>query len=472
MTDIEITGGPAAAVHDEPVRFPAGFVWGAASASYQIEGAISEDGRGPSIWDTFAHTPGAIFGGDTGDVACDHYHRYREDVGLLADLGATHYRFSLAWPRLQPGGRGPLNTAGLGFYDRLIDELLERNVQPWVTLYHWDLPQELEDAGGWPARDTAHRFAEYAELVYVRLGDRIADWTTLNEPWCSAYLGYAGGVHAPGRRDPADAVRAAHHLMLGHGLAVQAMRAHDASKRVGVTVNLYPVDPVGDSEADQDAARRIDALMNRQFLDPVLRGAYPDDLLRDLATVSNFAHIQDGDEAVIAQPLDFLGVNYYTRHVVRASGGPRQAHDSVSPWVASNDVEFVSRGVPATDMGWEIDPQGLHDVLTRVHREYRPIPLYVTENGAAFTDEIGPDGVIADQRRVDYLDSHFRVAARAILDGVDLRGYFVWSLTDNFEWAWGYSRRFGLVHIDYGTQQRTPKQSAHWFAQVTRRNCL
>jgi beta-glucosidase len=472
MTDTEIAGRPADAAEPERVRFPAGFAWGAASASYQIEGATTEDGRGRSVWDTFAHTPGAILGGDTGDVACDHYHRYREDVGLLADLGATHYRFSLAWPRLQPGGRGPLNEAGLGFYDRLVDELLQRGVRPWATLYHWDLPQELEDAGGWPERDTAHRFAEYAAAVYARLGDRVANWTTLNEPWCAAYLGYAAGVHAPGRREPAAAVRAAHHLMLGHGLAIQAMRDHDASRSFGVTVNLYPVDPAGDSDADRDAARRIDAQMNRQFLDPMLRGAYPADLLRDLEPVSGSAHIREGDVQVIAQPLDFLGVNYYTRHVVRAGEGPRQAPDSVSPWVAADDVEFAGRGLPATEMGWEIDPQGLHEVLTRVHREYGPPPLFVTENGAAFPDEIGPDGAVADQRRVDYLDAHFRAAARAIADGVDLRGYFVWSLTDNFEWAWGYSRRFGLVYVDYATQRRVPKQSAHWLAQVTRRNGL
>ncbi|MEO3853817.1 GH1 family beta-glucosidase [Acrocarpospora sp. B8E8] len=467
MTDTEITHLSA-----EPVAFPAGFVWGAASASYQIEGATTEDGRGPSVWDTFAHTPGAILGGDTGDVACDHYHRYREDVGLLADLGATHYRFSLAWPRLQPGGRGPLNEAGVGFYDRLIDELLARDVRPWVTLYHWDLPQELEDAGGWPERDTAHRFADYAAAVYARLADRVENWTTLNEPWCAAYLGYASGVHAPGRREPAASVSAAHHLMLGHGLAIQAMRAHDASRSFGVTVNLYPVDPAGDSDAGRDAARRIDALMNRQFLDPMLRGAYPADLLRDLAEVTGSGHILEGDTQVIAQPLDFLGVNYYSRHVVRAGDGPRQAPDAASAWPASNDVEFVSRGLPATEMGWEIDPQGLYDVLSRVHREYGPMPLYVTENGAAFADEIGPDGEIADPARVAYLDSHFRVAARAIQDGIDLRGYFVWALTDNFEWAWGYSRRFGLVYLDYATQRRIPKQSARWLAQVTRRNGL
>jgi beta-glucosidase len=455
---------------DGVVRFPEGFAWGAATASYQIEGAVAEGGRGRSLWDTFAHTPGATRDGDTGDVADDHYHRYPEDVALLAQLGATHYRFSLAWPRLQPGGRGPLNQQGLDFYRRLVDELLARNIQPWVTLYHWDLPQALEDAGGWPRRDTALAFADYAAAVHQRLGDRIHHWTTLNEPWCSSYLGYAAGVHAPGRTEPAAAVAAAHHLLLGHGLAVQALRAQDAGSRLGITLNLHPVDPAGDDPADADAARRIDALINRQFLDPVLRGRYPADLLADLAGVGGTAHLRDGDEATIAAPLDLLGVNYYSRHVVRA-GGDRAAA-AASPWVGSGDVEFVSRGLPRTEMGWEIDAQGLYDVLTRVRRDYGPIPVYVTENGAAFADRPGPDGRVADPDRVRYLDGHFRSAHRAIADGVDLRGYFVWSLIDNFEWAQGYSKRFGLVYVDYPTQRRIPKDSAAWFAGVTGRNGL
>lgn len=454
---------------DGAVRFPENFAWGTATASYQIEGAVTEGGRGPSIWDTFAHTPGTILGGDTGDVADDHYHRYAEDAALLADLGVTHYRFSLAWPRLQPSGRGAFNGEGVDFYARLVDVLLDNGVQPWVTLYHWDLPQPLEDAGGWPERDTAFRFAEYAAGVFERLRDRVTYWTTLNEPWCSAYLGYASGVHAPGRREPAAAVRAAHHLMLGHGLALQAMRAHDDRRTFGVTLNLHPAIPVTDEPADVDAARRIDALMNRQFLDPMLRGRYPADLLDDLAVVTDTGHIHDGDEKSIGQPLDVLGVNYYTRHVVRAGDGERQSADGTSPWVASTDVEFTLRGLPRTEMGWEVDPEGLYAILTRVHREYGPLPIYVTENGAAFPDEIGPDGEVADPRRVSYLDDHFRSAHRALSDGVDLRGYFVWSLMDNFEWAWGYSRRFGLVYVDYETQRRIPKQSARWYADVIRR---
>ena len=454
------------------LRFPEGFIWGAATASYQIEGAVAEGGRGPSIWDTFAHTPGTIDNGDTGDVADDHYHRYREDVALLADLGVTHYRFSLAWPRLQPQGRGPLNPAGVDFYQRLVEALLEAGVQPWVTLYHWDLPQPLEDAGGWPERDTAPRFAEYAAAVHERLRDRIAWWTTLNEPWCSAYLGYADGSHAPGRTEPGAAVRAAHHLLLGHGLALQAMRAEGDGASFGITLNLHPVDPASDRDGDLDAARRIDGLFNRQFLDPVLRGRYPADLLEDLAPVTDAAHVREGDERTIAQPVDFLGINYYSPMLVRAGDGPRHRPDARSVWVGSNDVEFVSRGLPRTAMGWEVDPRGLYDILSRVQRDYGPLPLYVTENGAAFADEVGADGTVADPLRVEYLDAHFRSAHRAIADGIDLRGYFVWTLIDNFEWARGYSMRFGLVYVDYPTQRRIPKQSARWFSGVTRRNGL
>jgi beta-glucosidase len=454
------------------VRFPQGFAWGAATASYQIEGAVAEGGRGQSIWDTFAHTPGAIDNGETGDVTVDHYHRYEEDVALLAEMGATHYRCSVAWPRLQPDARGRLNAAGVDFYSRLVDQLLGSGIQPWVTLYHWDLPQVLEDAGGWPERDTAYRFADYAAAVHERLSDRIQYWTTLNEPWCAAFLGYAAGVHAPGRTEPAAAVRAAHHLLLGHGLAVQAMRANGGGSTLGVTVNLYPVDPASDTPEDSDAARRIDGLANRLFLDPVLRGSYPADVLDDLSGVADPAHLKDGDEAVIGTPVDVLGVNYYTRHVVRAGGPTAAPPGRRSAWVGSTDVEFVFRGLPRTEMGWEVDPRGLYDVLTRVRRDYGPIPIYVTENGAAFPDRPGPDGTVSDPDRVRYLDSHFRSAHRAITDGVDLRGYFVWTLIDNFEWAFGFSKRFGLVYVDYGTQRRIPKDSARWFAEVTRRNGL
>ena len=451
------------------LRFPDGFAWGTATASYQIEGAVDEDGRAPSIWDTFSHTPGKTANGDTGDLADDHYHRYPEDARLLADLGVRAYRFSLAWPRLQPDGRGKLNEAGVDFYAGLAETLLEHGIQPWATLYHWDLPQTLEDAGGWPARDTAERFAEYAAAVHARLHDRIGNWITLNEPWCSSFLGYAAGVHAPGVQDPAAAVRAAHHLLLGHGLAARAIREQGTESRVGITLNLYAVDAASDSPADADAARRIDGLANRVFLDPVLLGRYPADVLDDLRPIAGTEHLRPGDEETIAAPLDFLGINYYSRHVVR--GGAQPSGDP-SPWVGCDDVEFVSRGVPVTDMGWEIDPDGLHEVLTRVRREYPELPLYVTENGAAFPDERDEHGRVADPDRVAYLDEHFRAAHRAIADGVDLRGYFVWSLMDNFEWSYGYGKRFGLIHVDYATQERTPKDSARWFARVTRANGL
>ena len=455
----------------EPLAFPDGFLWGTATASYQIEGGVSEDGRGRSIWDTFSHTPGAVLGGDTGDVACDHYHRYREDVALMRELGMGAYRFSLAWPRMQPQGRGPLHPGGVAFYDRLLDELLAAGIRPWVTLYHWALPQALEDAGGWPARDTALRFAEYAAAVHARFADRIADWTTLNEPWCSAFLGYASGHHAPGRQDPAASVRAAHHLMLGHGLAVEAMRSARPDLRYAITLNLYPTTTVGDDPADLDAARRVDGQCNRLFLDPVLAGRYPADVLADLESIAGTEHILDGDEKQIGAPLDVLGVNYYSRHVVRAGRRGEDVEPNLA-WVTATDVEKLRTGAPRTEMGWEIDATGLHAILTRVARDYDAPPLYVTENGAAFADTVTPDGRVHDQARIDYLDGHFREAARAIADGVDLRGYFVWTLMDNFEWSWGYARRFGLVHVDYPTQERTMKDSALWFAGVARTNAL
>ncbi|GAA2351067.1 GH1 family beta-glucosidase [Saccharopolyspora halophila] len=458
----------------ESMRFPDGFAWGVATASYQIEGGAFEGGRGESIWDRFSHTEGNVFEGQNGDVACDHFHRYPEDVALMADLGVTHYRFSMAWPRLQPDGSGQLNPAGLDFYSRLVDELLTNGITPWVTLYHWDLPQVLEEQGGWPERDIAYRFADYATKVHSALSDRIRHWTTLNEPWCSAFLGYAEGRHAPGRQDHPAALRAAHHLMLGHGLAVAEMRRSDPDADYGITLNLFPVDPATDSAADEDLARRIDGLMNRQWLDPLLRGRYPDDLLDDVRPVTDLAHIQDGDEKTINQPLDFLGVNYYFRHVLSVGEQQRvwQPGDEPSPWPGSSDMISVSRGWPTTEMGWEIDPAGLGEVLRRLQRDYGPIPLYVTENGMACPDEVDEDGGVHDADRVDYLQRHFRTAHRAIADGVDLRGYFVWSLLDNFEWALGYSKRFGLVHCDYETQRRTVKDSGHWFRAAAAANAV
>ena len=465
---------PALGVLDErsELTFPPGFLWGAATAAYQIEGAAAEEGRTPSIWDTFSHTEGRTVAGHTGDVACDHYHRMPADVRLMAELGLKSYRFSVSWPRVQPGGTGPANQEGLDFYRRLVDELLAQGIEPWLTLYHWDLPQQLEDAGGWPARDTAARFADYAGLVADALGDRVRYFTTLNEPWCSAFLGYGSGVHAPGRRDGADAVRAGHHLMLGHGLAVQALRAARPQSQLGITVNLYPVTPATGSPADADAARRIDGLANRFFLDPVLRGAYPADLQADLRQVTDFGHVRDGDLAIISTPLDMVGVNYYSRYVVAGpaeNAEPEAYWRAPSCWPGSQDVRFVTRGVPVTDMDWEIDAPGLLETLERVHREYTDLPLYVTENGSAFIDAV-VDGRVDDPDRLAYFDAHLRAAHAAINAGVPLHGYFAWSLMDNFEWAWGYTKRFGMIYVDYDSQARIPKSSARWYAEVIRRN--
>ncbi|MFG2088103.1 MULTISPECIES: GH1 family beta-glucosidase [unclassified Spirillospora] len=456
-------------------QFPTGFRWGAATAAYQIEGAAGEGGRGPSIWDTFCRTPGKVLGGDTGDVAVDHYHRFPEDVALMSDLGLTAYRFSISWSRVQPSGTGAFNQEGVDFYRRLVDTLLEAGIEPWPTLYHWDLPQPLEDKGGWPERETAHRFAEFASHVHAALGDRVHHWTTVNEPWCAAFLGYASGEHAPGRLDPSASLLAAHHLMLGHGLAVEAMRARHPDNRFGAAVNLYAVSPATDDPADVDAARRIDGLQNRLFLDPLLLGRYPEDVLADTARCG-FAPA-DGDLAVINQPIDQLGINYYSRHTV--AGTPGEAAQTASspfsthsPWVGSDHVRFVPAGRPVTGMGWEIDADGLHEVLTRLHREYPSVPLYITENGAGYDETLDGNGTVQDEGRIAYIDAHLRACHSAIADGVPLRGYFTWSLLDNFEWAWGYSKRFGLVHVDYATQRRVPKDSARWYAGVIRRGGL
>jgi beta-glucosidase len=463
--------------------FPPGFVWGTATASYQIEGAASEDGRTPSIWDTYSRTPGKVHAGDTGDVADDHYHRYREDVAIMQELGVTSYRFSVAWPRITPqvaaDSLGPVNEPGLAFYDRLVDELLSAGIAPAATLYHWDLPQALEDAGGWTSRTTAERFAEYAEVVAARLGDRVGTFITLNEPWCSAYLGYASGVHAPGRTEPAAALTAVHHLNLAHGLATAAVRRAAPQAQVALTLNLGWVRPAGDSAADADAARRIDGLQNRVFLDPVMRGEYPADVLADTASVTDWGFVRDGDLELIRQPVDALGLNYYSPTVVRAydGSGPRIEADghgdgAASAWPACEDVEFPPQPGPTTDMGWNIDPRGMTELLLRLARDYPGVALYVTENGAAYPDVVSPDGAVHDQDRIDYLHQHLSAVAEAIGSGADVRGYYLWSLLDNFEWSYGYSKRFGIVHVDYATQQRTIKDSGRWYAEVVRRNGL
>ena len=451
------------------MSFPAGFLWGAATSAYQVEGAVGAGGRGSSIWDTFSRTPGAVHDGDTGEVAADHYHRYAEDVALMAELGLRAYRFSVAWPRVQPTGRGPAEQRGLDFYRRLVDLLLERGIEPWLTLYHWDLPQALEDEGGWAGRDLAGRFADYAALVYGALHDRVRCWTTLNEPWCAAFLGYGAGIHAPGVRDRARAVRAAHHLLLAHGTAVQAMRALAPGNQLGITLNLYPTAAASDDPADADLARRVDGLQNRLFLDPVLRGAYPADVLADLDGLTGLSFVRSGDAATIAAPIDLLGVNYYEPYVVAADGAGTAP--GVSPFVGAEAARFVRNG-RHTANGWSVDGGGLYELLLRLHREYPPVPLAVTENGAAFHDHLDADGRVHDPERISYLDEHVRAVQRALAEGVEVRGYFVWSLLDNFEWAEGYSKRFGLVYVDFATQERVPKDSAAWYRQVIGRNGL
>ncbi len=497
-----MTISSTAARATDTLPFPPGFVWGAATSAYQVEGAADADGRGPSIWDTFARTPGRVLGGDTGAVAADHYHRWREDVALMARLGLSAYRFSIAWPRIQPGGRGPVNLKGIEFYSRLVDELREHGITPVATLYHWDLPQTLQDGGGWGHRDTARRFAEYAGLMADALGDRVDVWTTLNEPWCSAFLGHASGEHAPGDTDPALALRAAHHLLLAHGLGVQALRASlPPPAQVSITLNfaqvrgapsapsapavvdqgeMYTVrrsnrvhfSKIGEEEAaaTDDSVRRVDGLANRLFVEPVLRGRYPADVQADTAGFTDWSFVRADDLAVIATPIDLLGVNYYApTHV---AGRREPVAPAASPWPACETVEFRDPGLPTTAMGWPIDGSGLYDLLVRLHRDYPGVPLAVTENGAAFDDRVDTDSRVDDGDRVSYLREHLAGCRRAIADGVDLRGYFVWSLLDNFEWAYGYRRRFGIVHVDYATGTRVPKRSAYWYRDVIARRGL
>jgi beta-glucosidase len=459
-------------------QFPTGFLWGSATAAYQVEGAWNEDGRTLSIWDTFARGAGAVRNADNGDIAADHYHRHTEDVALMAGLGLAAYRFSLSWPRVQPGGKGPANAAGLAFYDQLVDELLAAHIVPVITAYHWDLPQELEDDGGWTNRDTANRFAEYVAMAAARLGDRVTRWTTLNEPWCSAFLGYASGVHAPGRQEPAAALQAVHHLLLGHGLAVDVLRQHVSDAEVSLVLNLHAIRPA--SPADEAAAHKVDGIANRIFLDPVLSGSYPEDVQANTAHLLDWrALVREGDLAQISRPIDTLGVNYYTPTLVAAHepGTPPRRQDghgngAGSPWVGADDVDFLQPPGPRTMMQWAVDATGLGDVLRRLGREHPGLPLIVAENGAAYDDYLDPTGRVRDTERIDYLNSHLAEVAGAIADGVDVRGYFVWSLLDNFEWSYGYSRRFGIVYVDFGTQRRWCKDSANWFSKVVAANRL
>jgi beta-glucosidase len=464
------TGSPD--YRDSGLEFPAGFLFGSATAAYQVEGAAQEDGRGPSIWDTFSHTPGRTLNGDTGDVADDHYHRVDADLDLMRELQLEAYRFSIAWPRIQPTGEGPVNEKGIGFYARLVDGLLARGIRPIATLYHWDLPQALEDKGGWPERDTALRFAEYASLVGDALGDRVDVWTTMNEPWCSAFLGYGSGGHAPGRTTDAGALAAAHHLMLGHGLALQELRrvVTKPNAQYSITLNFHALR--GAHATSPEAIRRIDALGNRSFTGPLLHGEYPADLLEDTRDVTDWSFVRAGDLETICQPIDFLGVNYYSTQTVRMWDGrsAKETNDGHrdaggSPWPGSRDVEFLEQPGPFTAMGWNIAPDAFEELLVSLGEEFPTLPLMVTENGAAF-DDVEIDGAVHDANRIDYLRRHFSAAHRAMARGIDLRGYLVWSFLDNFEWSWGFSKRFGLVRVNYETQERTPKDSARWVTEL------
>ncbi|MBN1884336.1 MAG: beta-glucosidase [Candidatus Krumholzibacteriota bacterium] len=447
------------------LQFPDGFLWGVATSSHQIEGAFAEDGRGESIWDRFEATPGMIEDDSNAAVACDHYHRWREDVDLMASLDLGAYRFSVAWPRVLPAGTGAVNETGLDFYDALVDALLERGIVPFVTLYHWDLPLALQDRGGWGARETVDAFVEYADVVTARLGDRVRHWITHNEPWCIAVLGHEEGEHAPGHRDPAETLRVAHHVLLSHGRALEPIRRNSPGAEAGIVLNLVPACPATGAAADAEAARRFDGALNRWYLDPIFRGAYPADAVEDRARRGHLAgeelpFVQPGDLQTIASRMDFLGLNYYTRIVVAAGEDGEPVPRPAAPKEA------------LTGMGWEVFPRGLYETLLRLAREYRPPGIYITESGAAFDDPAPVGGRVRDPRRVEYLRAHLAAAHRAIADGVPLEGYFAWSLLDNFEWAHGYTKRFGLVRVEYESQQRIPKDSAGFYRAVAAGNAV
>ncbi|MGD0832965.1 MAG: family 1 glycosylhydrolase [Candidatus Dormibacteria bacterium] len=469
---------------DSPDRsFPDGFLFGVKSSAYQVEGSVTADGRGVSVWDTYSHQPGATHNGDTGDVTADHYRHLEEDLDLLARLGVPLYCFSVAWPRIQPTGSGPANQPGLDFYRRMVDGLLRRGITPSVTLHHWDVPQPLQDRGGWTSRETVGRFADYTAIVARALGTDVGPWMTINEPWCPSWLGYAKGEHAPGHQDLGEAAAANHHLLLAHGEAVRAIRASVPGAQVGISLNLQPFWPASDHEDDLRVARLADGNLNRLFLEPILKGAYPIDMLEHYAGHRpGFAVVQEGDLAVIAEPLDFLGVNYYAPMTVCAVSRMDQAR-AAGYWVPAAGptnllgadtgmVEVLRPAFQHTRMGWEIDPAGLAEVLARVRGECGTLPIYVTENGAACDDYVGPDGEIHDTDRIAYLESHLRVVLDAVRSGNDIRGYFVWSLIDNFEWAQGFQRRFGMVWVDYPSGRRTPKASFDWYRRTVRANAL
>jgi len=445
------------------VSFPNDFLWGTATSSYQIEGAVDKDGRGPSIWDTFTRRPGTIEDGSTGDVACDHYNRWQEDVQLMADLGLDSYRFSIAWPRIFPEGTGPVNEPGLAFYDRLVDALLREGITPFITLYHWDLPQALQDDGGWANRDIVPAFAEYAEAVAQRLGDRVDHWITHNEPWVVAFLGHYFGEHAPGITDLETALQVAHHLLVSHGRAARAIRACSDDAQVGITLNLTSARPARTPEKDEEAVRRADGFQNRWFLDPVYGRGYPEDM-RSLYG-DRMPEAEHGNLEVAATPTDFLGVNYYRPQWVRADPDDPLGFASLGP------EALAEEGYRITEMGWPVDPSGLRHLLQRLDADYPVDSIYITENGAAFSDSL-EDGTVEDPQRIAYYEGHLQAAAEALKTGAPLDGYFAWSLIDNFEWAHGYTKRFGLVYVDYETQDRIPKASAQWYRSVVADNTL
>jgi beta-glucosidase len=438
--------------------FPKGFIWGTATASYQIEGAWAVDGKGESIWDRFSHTPGKVDNGDTGDVACDHYHRWREDVALMKELDLKAYRFSVAWPRVLPEGRGRINQAGIDFYSQLVDRLLEVGIEPAVTLYHWDLPQALQDEGGWPARTSVDAFVEYALAVSRALGDRVKYWITLNEPWVSAFIGYQMGIHAPGHTDLGEAIAASHHLLLAHGKAVPVIRANCPDAKVGITLNFTLQEPASPSVSDREAAAWMDGYIHRWFLDPLVGRGYPQDMVSHYGRAMDF--VQPGDLEFISTPVDFLGVNYYSRNIARA-GNLNETE---------NTPRTVFQGDEITEMNWEVYPEGIYTLLKRLHLDYAFPAILITENGAAFQDEVSPDGQVDDPARLSYIRRHLEMIYRAIQDGIPVKGYFVWSFLDNFEWNFGYSKRFGIVYVDFQTQQRIPKSSAKWYREVIREN--
>jgi len=441
------------------LKFPDDFLWGAATSSYQIEGACNEGGRGESIWDIFSHIPGRICKGDTGDIACDHYHLYEEDVDNMKKIGLKAYRFSISWPRVIPEGKGKVNEAGLDFYDRLVDKLLEADIEPFVTLYHWDLPQALQDKGGWKNRDIVGYFADYAALVAHRIGDRVHYWITHNEPWVVSFLGHAFGTHAPGIMDFSIALQVSHHLLLSHGEAVQVLKAIGNEKNnVGITFNLSPVFPASQKEEDIKAAKRGDGFLNRWFLDPVFKGAYPSDMWSYYQ--DDVPQISPGDMSIISRKIDFLGVNYYSRWVVKDDSRKRILKLS---FLKPDQAEY-------TDMDWEVYPQGIYEVLKKVQNDYSPRAIYITENGVAFLDKLDKEAKVKDDQRISYLKEHISFVHKAIEEGIKLKGYFVWSLMDNFEWTYGYSKRFGLIYVDYPTQKRIFKESAYWYKKIIENN--